>query len=271
MNTFFKGMGKGVSDYGVALRFIFKNGMAWYFTIPIMLNIGLLILGFSMVNSLADYLNTQLLDATQLNHSDAWFAEKLSWLLSGTIFVLLKIAFFFLFAYVGGYIIVILMSPVLAYLSEETEKKLTGHDYPFDIQQLMRDVVRGVLLALRNMFLELLIVIALFIISLFPVIGWLIGLLSPFILFFVSSYFYGFSFTDYVNERQRLNIKQSVRFMKQNRGLITGNGLPFALVLLIPFIGVTLSGFVAIVSTVASVFSIKDHLGEMPTQKELHE
>ncbi len=270
MNRFLQGLGKGISDYGRAIRFINKEGLAWFYLVPIIINIGLFIGGFSAIGELTDFLKDEALQATTLNESDSWLGETAAWLLTGTIWLILKIAFFFMFAYLGGYIVVIVMSPALAFLSEKTEKILTGHDYPFDIQQLMRDITRGILLALRNMFLEILIIIGFFIIGLFPVIGWLISLVSPIALLLVSAYFYGFSFTDYVNERQRLSVKQSVQLMKKNRGLITGNGLPFALTLLIPIIGVTISGFIAIISTVSAVISIKDQLEDLPKQTQLN-
>lgn len=54
--------------------------------------------------------------------------------------------------------------------------------------------------------------------------------------------------------------------MKSNRGMITGNGFPFALILLIPFFGLTLSGFVAIVAVVASVISTKDLVNDLPKE-----
>ncbi len=270
MNRFLQGLGKGVSDYGRAIRFINKEGLAWFYLVPIIINIGLFVGGLSAIGELTEFLKEEALQVSTLNHAEGWLGETLAWLMTGAIWLVLKIVFFFMFAYLGGYIVLIVMSPVLAFLSEKTEKILTGHDYPFDIQQLMRDVVRGVLLALRNMFLEVLIIIGFFIIGLFPVIGWLIGLVSPIALLLVSAYFYGFSFTDYVNERQRLNVKQSVRLMRKNRGLITGNGLPFALILFIPIIGVTISGFIAIISTVSAVISIKDQLEEHPKQAQLN-
>jgi len=37
-------------------------------------------------------------------------------------------------------------------------------------------------------------------------------------------YFYGFSFIDYVNERRRLNIQQSIYFVSQHRGLAIAIG-----------------------------------------------
>ena len=255
---FVKQLSKGVSDYGPALRFIFEHKLAWFFLVPIALNILLFIGGFAFVSELSNIIQSKILDFSHLENAHFWGAEVLTWILAASIWLATKLLFFFLFAYAGGYIVLIFMSPILAYLSEKTERILTGHTYPFDIQQLMRDVVRGILIALRNLFLELLIILAVFIVSLFPLIGWLISIISPIFLVVVAAYFYGFSFTDYVNERQKLSVKESVSFMKHNKGTITGNGLPFAIILLIPIVGLLLSGFMAIIAVVASVISVKD-------------
>jgi CysZ protein len=264
MSKFFVGFGKGIADYGPALTLIFKHKLAWFFLVPIFLNILLFIGGFAAIDSLTNYLEAETMDAVSLKDATFWGAQALSWLLAGTIWLILKIVFFFLFAYTGGYIVLILMSPILAYLSEKTEQILTGRTYPFNAEQLMRDMIRGILIALRNLLYELLVILSFFILGLIPVIGWLVSLVTPIILFVIAAYFYGFSFTDYVNERQKLSVKQSVRFMKSNRGMITGNGMPFALILLIPFFGLILSGFIAIVAVVASVISTKDIINDLP-------
>ena len=117
----------------------------------------------------------------------------------------------------------------------------------------MRDVVRGVIIALRNMFIELGYMIVIFLIGLFiPFIG---GIIGTIILFFIASYFYGFAFIDYTNERRRLTIKQSVQFIRANKGMAIANGMVFSFFMLIPFCGTSLAGFAAIVSVVAATIA----------------
>jgi CysZ protein len=144
------------------------------------------------------------------------------------------------------------MSPVFSYLSERTEKIKTGIDYPFSFIQLFKDILRGILIALRNFSIELILTILMFVLSFIPIIGWLAAIM----LFFISAYFYGFSFMDYALERKQLNLKQSIRFMRENKGIVIANGFVFSLCLIIPFCGVSFSSFAAIVSVVSGTLAI---------------
>lgn len=251
-------IGLGFRTYGNAISFIFNNGLWWFFIFPVLLNILLFWGGFELKEFARDYLQRVLLDWTDLGNAGFF----LSGFLKGALEWFLRIAFgfffFFIFAYFGGYIILIIMSPILAYLSEKTEKINTKKDYPFSAEQLMRDIVRGILIAVRNMIIETGYMIIFFIFGIIPVIGWLFSIASPFILFFISSYFYGFSYMDYTNERKRLNVGQSVRYIRKYKGFAITNGGIFSLSLLIPFCGVMISPFVAIISVVAATLGMNE-------------
>ena len=251
-----KDLGLGIKTYAKALDIIFSNGLAWFFVFPLIFNVLLFWGGLELIDSLIDYSNQYLFSSTGLQDADFWGSSALKGVTSGFIWLALKIFFYFVFAYLGGYLTLIIMSPILAILSEKTDKILTGKSYPFSAEQTMRDVVRGVMLAMRNLGIELLIILVIFILGLLPVIGWFFALVSPFILFFISSYFYGFSFLDYSNERNKRTIKQSVKLIKNHKGIAIGNGVIFSLVLLIPWCGTSLAGFIAIVSVVAATISM---------------
>ncbi len=253
-----KDLGLGIKTYGKALDIIFSKGLAWFFIFPLLINILLLWSGLELIDWLINYSNEYLFSSTGLQESTFWGSGALKGVTSGFIWLILKVIFYFIFAYIGGYLILIIMSPIMAILSEKTDKILTGKTYPFSAEQTMRDVVRGILLALRNLAVEILIILAFFILGIIPFIGWFFSLISAFILFFVSSYFYGFSFLDYSNERNKRTIKQSVKLIKSHRGIAIGNGFVFSLVLLIPWCGTTLAGFIAIVSVVAATISMNE-------------
>lgn len=255
--SLFKNFGVGFSAYGKAFSLLFSKGLWWYLLFPILLNLIFFIGGMLGIGSLTDFIEGWLSDAMKIEDDTIFAAEYLreaagylSGIMSGVVWVIMKVVFFFVFATFGGYIVIICLSPVFAFLSEATEEKLTGNKYKFNGDQIMRDVVRGILIAFRNLFIELFWIIVIFILGLFiPVLG---GIIGTVIIFFISSYFYGFAFIDYTNERRRLTIKQSVQFIRANKGMAIANGLIFSFFLLIPFCGTFLAGFAAILSVIAA-------------------
>lgn len=166
--------------------------------------------------------------------------------------LLLRFLYFIIFLSVGGYIVLIIMSPVYSWLSERTEAHLSGREYPFSFRQLCRDIFRGILIAFRNLFFQLGITVILFFCSFIPVAG----IAVPFVMFFVSAYFYGFSFMDYAVERKRYNVRQSVRYINKNRGTVAGIGSIFALALMIPFLSIVACSFVSVLSVIAATVAV---------------
>lgn len=246
----FKDFGLGLSAYGKAFELIFSKGLWWFFVFPILLNVLFFFGGYKVIDFLTDSVTDWLYNIVK-GDANYWGASYVQGALSGFIWLVFKVLFFFVFAYFGGYLVIIFMSPVFSILSEKTEQILTGKKYPFDADQLMRDIVRGVLIALRNLFIEVLFIVVVFVLSFIPIVGQL----GAIFLFFVSSYFYGFSFMDYTIERQRYSIAQSIEFVRKNKGVAIANGVLFSLFMLIPFCGVTLAGFISIISVVAATIS----------------
>ena len=246
-----QGFKLGLKSYSEAFSFIFKNRLSGYFLFPLLLNIALFTIGFYSIATWGDQLVGQLNEWMGIDSWEFWGTSFVTGSIKWFVWLVLRLLFFLIYAYLGGYIIIILMSPVFALLSEKTENILTGTYTPFNVRQFLKDIRRGVLLAIRNLTIELLLTLALFILSFIPVVGYFTAI----VLFLVSAYFYGFSFIDYTLERQRLNIHSSVRFIRSNKGLAIGNGFVFCLVLMIPFIGVSIAGFISIISVVAATIS----------------
>ncbi len=252
--NFFKEFSFGLRTYSEALSFIFKKKLAWFFIFPLIFNILLFWFGWDMVNEYSDAAKLYLQNQFELKQGYFWGSGFLKTMMDAFVWLTFKIMFFLLFAYLGGYIIIILMSPVFSYLSERTEKIKTGVDYPFSMRQLVKDVLRGVIIAVRNFSIEVILTLLMFILSFIPIIGWLAAIM----LFFISAYFYGFSFMDYALERKKLNLRQSVQFMRENKGIVIANGFVFSLCLIIPFCGVSLSSFAAIISVVAGTLAVSE-------------
>ncbi|WP_075602615.1 EI24 domain-containing protein [Saccharicrinis aurantiacus] len=249
--TFFKDFSKGIKAYSKASKFLIHHKLTWFFIFPILLNILLFILGYASTVSLSSKAIAELNSWISIETWEFWGSGVLYDVIFFLINILIRLLFISIFAFIGGYFVLILLSPIYAILSEKVEQKLTGNEYPFSIKQFAKDVWRGILLALRNLGLEIIITIGLFALSFVPVVG----LVSGPLLFLVTAYFYGFSFMDYTMERQNLNLNQSINFAKTNKGLTVGNGTIFSAILLIPYIGVLISGFVSIIAITAATIS----------------
>lgn len=131
------------------------------------------------------------------------------------------------------YIVVIVLSPLLSHLSQRCEKIMTGNTYKIEFKQIIKDVRRGVQLALRNIIWEYFFF---FVILIIAYIGWNEPKQSPlfYITFLIGFYYYGFSFIDYDNERRKLDELQSISFVRSHRGLAMGIGMIYSLLILVP-------------------------------------
>ncbi|MCX6296893.1 MAG: EI24 domain-containing protein [Bacteroidetes bacterium] len=250
--SFFEQFGLAIKSYVTAISFIFDKGLWKYFIYSLLISALLVFGGFEIAKKLSDAIENGVLFYVNFNSG----AGTLSFLGDALHFLLnigLKIVFFFIFSTFSKYILLIIMSPVMALISERTEEIVTGKIYPFNILQFMKDILRGVIIALRNMFIEFGFIFLGFFIVWIPVIGWL----STLFLFVLSYYFYGFSMIDYFSERRRLGISQSVRYVRKNKGLAIGNGFIFSLLFAIPFIGGMIVAVVAPVAACIAVLEIE--------------
>lgn len=247
-----KGFFMGLQAYGQAFGILFSRRFWWFLLFPV-LTLTLLFIGG---NLLVSYAGDSLYGLIE-SHVRSWISgiSWLQWINNATgifIKIVLKILYFFLFIAFGGYIVLIVMSPVYSWLSERTEAYLTGKEYPFSFRQTAWEIFRGILIALRNMLVQLLLSAVFFLCSFIPVVG----LLAPFAIFFSSAYFYGFSFIDYAIERKRYNVKQSVRYVNKNIGVVTGLGTVFALTLTIPWFSIVACSFVSLLSVIAGTIAV---------------
>jgi CysZ protein len=187
---------------------------------------------------------------------DKWVHRQESGILSflflmGEMMVRLILIFFYFSLF--KYLFLIIGSPVFAYLSEKTESIIEGKDSPFSFVQLMKDIFRGIKLALRNTLWQSVFTISILILSFFPVVGWI----TPVIMLFVECYYYGFSMLDYSCERHKLSPSESIEYITRHKGLAIGNGMMFFLMHLVPFAGWMLAPAYAVVAATLSMYHQK--------------
>ncbi len=257
MNNTLNGFAVGMRGFFKAIPFIFKNNLWWVFLVPILLNIGLYTVGFSFTDIVSDWLSVKFDSWITIDGESKWL-QYIPAFLKGLTHILFQIAFFFVFSFVGGYIILIFLSPLFAWLSEKTDNIINNADYPFSFGQFINDIWRGIVIAIRNLFYELAVSFVVLLATFVPFLGQLVSPVTFLLYFLITAYFYGFSYMDYTNERNKLNVQQSVQFIRKNKGIAIANGSLFYLSLLVPFMGVILSGFVGIIASVGATISIYD-------------
>ncbi len=249
-----RGFFLGIQAYAQAWRILFSKKFAWFLLFPVIVLILLFIMGNMVTNYLGNSLNDWFSQQISLWFQDIswlqWLDDVAGWL----VWLLVRLVYFFLFAMFSGYIVLIVMSPVYSWLSERAEMQLTGRIYSFSVNQLLRDILRGILIALRNMLVQTVISIFLFFMAFIP----FIGLLVPFFMLFVSSYFYGFSFLDYAIERKKLNVRDSVRYVNRNIGETVGVGFVFAIALMVPLLNVLVCCFLSLLSVIAGAVVVNN-------------
>ncbi|TYB69547.1 EI24 domain-containing protein [Bizionia saleffrena] len=134
------------------------------------------------------------------------------------------------------HIIMALSAPFMSPVSERIEAHLLGTKRHEHRNTSFREQLwRGIKINVRNLSFEILLTIPILLIGFIPVIG----IISTILLFLVQAYYAGFGNMDYTLERH-LNYRESITFVKNNKGAAIGNGIVFMLFLLIPVVGIIL-------------------------------
>ncbi len=262
-------LGRGMDGFLRAFRFALKHRMGWMFLVPValwvVLTFGLYRILEGPVEEFTSWLGSYLAIPVQEVEGEGWTAtwNAIKRSLEGAreflTAILLKIAVAYLLYKVNKYLVLILLSPLLAFASERTEEILTGRVVPFSMRQLLRDAWRGSLVALRNGVLELLLTIAIWLLTL------LVPVLAPIsfgALFLVSAYFYGFSMFDYVFERRQLGIGGSIQAINSRLGAVLANGACFSLLMKIPLLGIMVAPVMAAIGAVLVMVPVRSKTSE---------
>jgi CysZ protein len=242
----FKDLADGIFSYGKAWRIIAENKLWYYVMMPGLISI---ILGgcigysaFLVHNDVSVYL-TELYPVSWYGHGLVErFAHIMSWFALG----------------VAGFltyrnILMGLLAPFMSPLAARVQAIQTGqpvYDPPFLSWTNMRLILRGLFLSLRNLIKELWYTMWLFLLGFIPIIG----LIAPFLIFFVQSFYAGFSNLDYTLEKY-YNVKNSKSFAKRHQGLAIGNGMVFLLMLTVPILGLFFAP--ALSATAATLEAVK--------------
>ena len=240
-----------VQSWGEAHRFIQTHRLFKWIIIPGIIYTLLFIVGmlffWQSSDSVISWISSKLGVETWLQKERS---EWLSFLfvMTGMMLRLILVLFYFSFF---KYVILIIGSPVFAYLSEKTEAIIEGKEHSFNWSELKKDCSRSIKLALRNGGWQSVYLIALILLSLVPVIGWI----TPIIALLMECYYFGFSMLDYSFARANLTPAQSIAFTGRHKGLAIGNGLLFYIMHIV----IILAPAYAVIAATLSVHKVKNN------------
>ena len=236
--AFFTDIKIAAGDYGEGFKLMSKLGL-WKFTlIPALIAIGLAALFIWGGWYFATDIGAAIAQIWPFEFGASFFRSLSNFIGGLSVIVVGFFAFKHLLMAVCG--------PFMAPISQKVEDHLNGDKVVSEIG-FMSSLVRSIRINIRLILIELLISVPLLLLSLIPTLN----IISSILLFYASSYFTGFGAMDYCLERH-YKTSDSVKFVRANKGLATGNGIIFNLILLIPVIGVLV---VLPISTAAATIS----------------
>ena len=252
----------GLSAFFKGWSFIRKNGLTHYVLYPVLITLILWLVGVKAMTESIDWLKSLTLTYFQLPvqsvdpdagfWKSSWETLKM-WMNSGStaiVSIIVSLVFIILMFLVTKYVMLALLSPALALISERTEEILYGRNYPFRLGRFIKDVGRGIFISLRNMFMESSLLLLIWVASLFvPVMLPVTAVLSV----FITSYYYGYSMIDYMHERMEIPIQEGSARIRQKKGIAAALGIGIALSVQIPVIGFILAGCASLMAAVAAV------------------
>jgi len=216
-----KDFAEGINAYLEALAFTGKHRLWKYYFIPgliaLLVAIIFLVLGWNWGNQVGRW----LAGIYPFEFGQAFVTEASGWV---------GRAFFIIFGILTfKYLILIASAPVMSLLSERVEKlELSGEvkELPLSLKRIILEFIRGIKISVRNIARELIYVILL---SIIGILG-PVGILSSVLILLVQSYYAGFGSMDFTLERH-MNVRESVVFVRQNKGLAIANGMIFLFLL----------------------------------------
>lgn len=218
--NFFQGLGY----LGEGFRLIRQPGLRLFVVIPLVLNVLLFGLLFYF---LAEAFAAMIAVAMGWLPDWAWLQglDWLFWILYGVV-ILLMLAY--------GFVIVanLIGSPFYGYLSELTEKHLTGQEVSTEggWGQIARDIPRALWREIQKILYYLPRALGLFIIGLVPVVN----LVAAVLWFLFNCWMMALQYVDYPADNHRVSFPLFKRRLAERRLSALGFGLPVALAAMVP-------------------------------------
>ncbi len=199
------------------------------------------ILLFLLFVFLGDTLSLSLANAL----SEFFKLEEFNSILYILVKILVWVCSIFFYYLVYKSILLVILSPILSYVSERVETHLTGEKFDFTFGDNFRFLLRGIDIGMKSFFKQMVGTCVVMLLGfIFP-----INLSIPLLIFIIQGYFTGFSFMDYTLERYNLTPKESLEFLKKQRVYAFLCGGIFTILFFIPVVGIFIAPLVTCVAT----------------------
>lgn len=257
-----KNIYKGISAYRGSFKLINQLNLWKYFAIPMIISLLIAaLIGFS-VWGFSDNLGNFIAKAW-IWETGAETFRTISNIIGGITIIAIGLILY-------KHIVMALSAPFMSPVSAKIEAHLIGETYHIKKTSNIGLLWRGIRINFRNLLMELLLSVPILILSFIPVIN----IFSSVLLLVVQSYYAGFGSMDYTLERH-FNLRDSVRFVRKNRGIAIGNGIVFMAMLIVPIIGLILVlplSVTASTSETVRLLKASKRISSSETfQKKLHE
>lgn len=220
-----------------SFRIVKDAGLRKFYFLPGIISIFL----FGIFVYLGDYLSVSLTTSLE----NFFKLGEYSSIIYIVIKILVWICTIFFYYLVYKSLLLVIISPILGYISERVETHLTGKKFDFTFRDNIRFLVRGIEIGLKSFVKQMIGTCAVMLLGfIFP-----INLSIPILIFIIQGYFTGFSFMDYTLERYNLSPKESLEFLKKQRVYSALCGGIFTILFLIPILGVFIAPLITCVAT----------------------
>lgn len=220
-------------SYFEAFRFIRRHNLRIFYWTPLLFAVLILWAGLKGSSWATEKSIELLQNSLPLPVWPSWL-QTISYAI---IWVVFRILLWFIFSVLGGYFLLMTLSPVFTLLSHQTQKLLSENRQSIDFFDLMHHTLKGIAVAFRNLWIEILLGLGCFCLSMIP----LLGTIAPVLLVWTTARLMGNSFHAYTPGNTI-----------QPGGTGVGLGLPIALALAIPFAGIFMAAWLSIPAVVAA-------------------
>lgn len=152
------------------------------------------------------------------------------------------------------HIVLVILAPILGKLAEAVQRRIDTSGRVRPMMSFAGSILRSAAVNSRSLVLELFFTVLCLAFLVVPFLG---SLISSVLIFLIQARFMGQGLFDFPLEYRRFTLAESARFARENRGLATGLGSGFLLLMFIPIVGWM---FAAPFGTVAGVLEAHKEL-----------